>query len=95
MSLPSSYLPITWIIATNNDVLFQTRVNAHTAMAIPMMGYILALIFPIYVNIYKKDSMDLHRNTEINVKGPTAKELELEEGNHGKPTATNVETIEP
>jgi hypothetical protein len=39
--------------------------------------------------------MDLHRNTEINVKGPTAKELELEEGNHGKPTATNVETIEP
>jgi FHS family L-fucose permease-like MFS transporter len=64
-------------------------------MAIPMMGYILALIFPIYVNIYKKDSMDLHRNTEINVKGPTAKELELEEGNHGKPTATNVETIEP
>ncbi|KAJ5891990.1 uncharacterized protein N7473_008218 [Penicillium subrubescens] len=72
-----------------------TRVNAHTAMAIPVMGYILALIFPNYVNIYKKESMDLHRNTEINVKGPSAKELELEEGNYGKPTAANVETIEP
>jgi FHS family L-fucose permease-like MFS transporter len=60
-----------------------------------MMGYILALIFPISVSIYKKDSMDLHRNTEFNVKGPSAKELELEEGNHGKPTAINVEAIEP
>lgn len=64
-------------------------------MAIPMMGYVLALIFPIYVKIYKKDSMDLHRKTEVNVKGPSAKELELGEGTHGKPTATNVETIEP
>lgn len=63
-------------------------------MAIPMMGYILALIFPIYVNIYKKDSMDLHRNTEVNVKEPSAKELELEGGDHSKPTATNVEAVE-
>jgi FHS family L-fucose permease-like MFS transporter len=64
-------------------------------MAISMMGYILVLIFPIYVNIYKKDSMDLHRNTEVNVKVPTAKELELEEGNQGNPTAANVESVSP
>lgn len=60
-----------------------------------MRGYIRALIFPTYVNIYKKDSMDLHRNTEINVEGPSAKELELEEGNHGKPTVTNMEMMKP
>lgn len=62
-------------------------------MAIPMMGYILALVFPIYVNIYKKDSMDLHRNTEINVTFQVDKEYALEEGPR-KPTAMNVETVE-
>lgn len=62
-------------------------------MAIPMMGYILALVFPIYVNIYKKDSMDLHRNTEINVTVQVDKEYALEEG-PGKPTVATVETIE-
>ncbi|KAJ6115772.1 hypothetical protein N7523_006189 [Penicillium sp. IBT 18751x] len=70
-----------------------TRVNAHTAMAIPMMGYILALVFPIYVNIYKKDSMDLHRNTEINVTVQVDKEYALEQG-PCKPAAVNVETVE-
>jgi hypothetical protein len=49
-------------------------------MAIPMMGYILALVFPIYVNIYKKDSTDLHRNTEINVTVQVDKGYDLEEG---------------
>ncbi|KAJ5308226.1 hypothetical protein N7476_008882 [Penicillium atrosanguineum] len=70
-----------------------TRVNAHTAMAIPMMGYILALVFPIYVNIYKKDSMDLHRNTEINVTVQVDKEYALEDG-PGKPSVMNVERVE-
>ncbi|KAL4920598.1 major facilitator superfamily domain-containing protein [Aspergillus aurantiobrunneus] len=52
--------------------------NAHLAMAIPMMGYILAFIFPVYVNIFKKDTMDMHRNTGINVDVPVGKEIELE-----------------
>lgn len=59
-----------------------------------MMGYVIALIFPIYVNIYKKDSMDLHRNTEINVSVPVSKDVALEEGVQGKPSITNVETVE-
>ncbi|KAL4998635.1 major facilitator superfamily domain-containing protein [Aspergillus recurvatus] len=54
--------------------------NAHVAMAIPMMGYILALIFPIYVNVYKRESMDAHRNTAINVDVPVGKEIEMERG---------------
>ncbi|KAL4965478.1 major facilitator superfamily domain-containing protein [Aspergillus stella-maris] len=41
--------------------------NAHLAMVIPMMGYILAFIFPVYVNVFKRDVMDAHRNTDINV----------------------------
>lgn len=63
-------------------------------MAIPMMGYILALIFPIYVNIYKKDTMDLHRNTEVNVSVKVDTDVALEEGKTSKPTATNVEVVE-
>lgn len=63
-------------------------------MAIPMMGYILALIFPIYVNIYKKDTMDLHRNTEVNVSVKVNTDIALEEGNMSKTTATNVEAVE-
>lgn len=63
-------------------------------MAIPMMGYILALIFPIYVNIYKKDTMDLHRNTEVNVSVKVNTDIALEEGNMSKPTATNVGAVE-
>ncbi|KAK3376648.1 glucose galactose transporter [Lasiosphaeria ovina] len=37
--------------------------DAHTAMAIPMVGYILALIscYPIYGNVWKRDVMDAYR----------------------------------
>lgn len=63
-------------------------------MAIPMMGFILAMIFPIYVNIYKKDVMDSHRNTELNVTIPVGKDVELEEGGQKKPTAATIETVE-
>lgn len=63
-------------------------------MAIPVMGYILALIFPIYVNIYKKDTMDLHRNTEVNVTVKVSTDVALEEGNTSKPTDTKVEAVE-
>jgi FHS family L-fucose permease-like MFS transporter len=63
-------------------------------MAIPMMGYILALVFPIYVNIYKKDSMDLHRNTETNVTVQVDKGYAPEEGVPSKPTVAKVERVE-
>lgn len=63
-------------------------------MAIPMMGYILALIFPIYVNIYKRDTMDLHRNTEVNVSVKVNTDVALDEGKSSKPTTTNIEVVE-
>lgn len=41
--------------------------NFHTAMAIPVAGYVMAWVFPIYVNLYNKDSMDKHRETDLNI----------------------------
>ncbi|KAJ5644883.1 hypothetical protein N7507_010894 [Penicillium longicatenatum] len=58
-------------------------------MAITMMGYIFALVFSIYVNIYKRDSMELRRRTEINVTILVSKEIEMEEGSQSKPTTAN------
>lgn len=63
-------------------------------MAIPMMGYIIDLIFPIYVNLYKRDLMDSHRNTEVNVTVPVSKDIAMEEGTQSKPAATDIETVE-
>ncbi|KAJ5591189.1 hypothetical protein N7450_005161 [Penicillium hetheringtonii] len=69
--------------------------GAHTAMVIPKMGYDLAVIFPVYVNIYKRDSMDLHRDTEVNVTIQVGKDLQLEEGIHDidQTTTSNLETV--
>ena len=44
-----------------------TNRNAHMAVAIPMMGYILAWGFPIYVNFFNKEHMDLRRVTTVGV----------------------------
>jgi FHS family L-fucose permease-like MFS transporter len=63
-------------------------------MAIPMMGFVLALSFPIYVNVFNKDVMDSHRNTEINVIIPVGKDTALEEGPRSEPTTTTIETVE-
>ncbi len=41
--------------------------NAHIAMAIPMMGYVLAFVYPVYVNIFQRDLMDSHRATDVGV----------------------------
>ncbi|KAK4242858.1 Glucose/galactose transporter [Achaetomium macrosporum] len=51
--------------------------NAHIAMAIPMMGYILAWIYPLYVNIWKRDVMDSHRETTVGIEQPPASDKAL------------------
>ena len=40
--------------------------NFHHAMVIPATGYILAFAFPLYINLYKGEYMDVHRNTDLN-----------------------------
>lgn len=50
-------------------------------MAIPTSFYVLAWVFPIYVNVFKRDTMDDHRNTDLNVDQAhtiNVKEIELE-----------------
>ena len=53
----------------------------HHAMAIPTAFYVLAWVFPVYINIFKRDIMDDHRNTELNIdhaRTVNVKEIELE-----------------
>lgn len=56
--------------------------NFHTAMAIPTAFYVAAWIFPIYVNFFNRESMDVHRETDLNVDRSTVvdKAVELERG---------------
>ena len=52
--------------------------GAHFAMIIPAMGYVIAWAFPIYVNFFNWQSMDMHRDTMVNVLPPSEKQVELE-----------------
>ncbi|ORY68188.1 glucose galactose transporter [Pseudomassariella vexata] len=54
------------------------RHGAHTAMAIPMMGYVLAWIYPLYVNVWNRETMDVHRETKVGVEPVSDKTLQLE-----------------
>lgn len=55
-----------------------TNVNAHTAMAIPMMGYVLALAFPAYIYFFNRENIDAHRESNIGIVEPSEKTMELE-----------------
>jgi len=57
--------------------------GAHFAMIIPAMGYVIAWIFPIYVNFFNYKTMDAHRLTSLNVDPPSQKEIELERSTTG------------
>ena len=37
------------------------------AMAIPVAGFVLSLAFPIYVNVFNKESLDARGETDLNV----------------------------
>lgn len=68
-----------------------TAHNAHLAMAIPMMGYVLAWVFPLYVNIYQRERMDQHRATTVGVE-PSAHQKEV--GLEKMASAEQVEVTE-
>ncbi|OAA59849.1 glucose galactose transporter [Niveomyces insectorum RCEF 264] len=44
------------------------RHGAHKAMTIPMMGYALALLYPLYVNLWQRERMDRHRTAGVGVR---------------------------
>ena len=71
-----------------------TARSAHTAMVIPMMGYILAWIFLIYFNIFERKQMDVHRATEVGIVQPSDKQLELERNASEAETKPVTGTVE-
>ncbi|KAK1766518.1 putative l-fucose permease [Phialemonium atrogriseum] len=65
--------------------------GAHTAMAIPMMGYILAWVYPLYVNVFNREVMDTHRATKVGIEPVSDKTLQLEaQTSQGQTTATEI-----
>lgn len=68
--------------------------GAHFAMIIPAMGYVIAWIFPIYVNFFNYKTMDAHRLTALNVEVPSQKQIDLERTTTGdvKNEGTATET---
>ena len=72
--------PMTGAVATHLKNR-KSKKPFHTAMLIPMAGFVCAWVYPVYVNLYKKDTMDLHRDTNVGMtEGPSEKELALERG---------------
>jgi FHS family L-fucose permease-like MFS transporter len=69
-----------------------THKDAHTAMAIPMMGYVLALTFPIYVNLFQKERMDAHRVSAVGI-APTEDKLELSIEGGKAVSQTHIEQV--
>lgn len=74
----------------------------HMAMLIPMMAFVLAYIYPLYVNFYVKERMDQRRLTAVGIEPVNEKEFALRQTESaaapgpGKLEAgnTDVETVE-
>ncbi|KAH6971079.1 glucose galactose transporter [Ilyonectria sp. MPI-CAGE-AT-0026] len=60
--------------------------NASTAMVIPLTGYILAFVYPIYINVWNKDLMDSHRATEVGIQPDEPKDIEFMSATHDEDT---------
>ena len=71
-----------------------TAHSAHFAMIVPAIAYLIALIFPIYVNFFNAETMDLHRASDHGVVPARSKEAELERANTGDTKTGEVRTIE-
>ena len=64
-------------------------------MLIPMAGFICAWIYPIYVNLFNKETMDIRRTTDVGiVAGPTEKELALQQTDSHVGHKAHASTIE-
>ncbi|KAH8590844.1 major facilitator superfamily domain-containing protein [Bisporella sp. PMI_857] len=68
----------------------------HTCMLIPMGGFIAAWIYPLYVNIWNKEVMDVRRETKVGVEPVVSdKEHALEAmDSHVAGQKDNVATVE-
>ncbi|KAF2231790.1 hypothetical protein EV356DRAFT_451222 [Viridothelium virens] len=60
ISSGAAFPPMTGAIATHYG-------SFHYAVAIPVTAYVASYVFPVYVNIYKKNELKAHRATDLNV----------------------------
>jgi FHS family L-fucose permease-like MFS transporter len=73
----AAFPPMTGAVATYLQKSGSKR-PFHMAMLIPMAGFICAWIYPIYVNLFNKETMDIRRATAVGIEPVSAdKELGL------------------
>lgn len=73
------FATVTGAVATHLKNINDPR-PFHKAMLIPMAGFICAWVYPVYVNFFNRETMDVRRETEVGlVPGPSEKELVLQQ----------------
>jgi FHS family L-fucose permease-like MFS transporter len=79
--------PVTGAVATHLQKTGSKK-PFHTAMLIPMMCFVLAWVYPIYVNIFNRETLDIRRETKLGIETPqTEKELALQESHVAPPAS--------
>lgn len=54
-------------------------------MLIPMMAFVCAWVYPVYVNLFNRETVDARRETDLGiVPAPTEKELALQDSHVGE-----------
>ncbi|KAF8860648.1 MFS general substrate transporter [Acephala macrosclerotiorum] len=75
----AAFPPMAGAVATHLKNINDPR-PFHKAMLIPMAGFICAWVYPVYVNFFNRETMDVHRETEVGlVPRPSEKELALQQ----------------
>jgi FHS family L-fucose permease-like MFS transporter len=70
--------PITGAVATHLQSTGSKK-PFHTAMLVPMMCFVLAWVYPIYVNLFNRETLDIRRETKLGIDTPPEKALELQD----------------
>jgi FHS family L-fucose permease-like MFS transporter len=52
--------------------------NASTAMVVPLTGYVLAWVYPLYINVWNKELMDSHRSTMVGIEPKPQRKEDIE-----------------
>jgi MFS transporter, FHS family, L-fucose permease len=68
--------PVTGALATHLQNKGSKR-PFHTAMLIPMMCYVMAWVYPVYVNLFNRETLDIRRATDVGIVSPTEKQAVL------------------
>lgn len=62
----AAFPPMAGAVATHLKAVGDKR-PFHKAMLIPMAGFICAWVYPVYVNLFNKEVMDVRRATDVGI----------------------------